>query len=241
MSRREKICPRCQGTGPFAASGDREDGLDGVCKKCRKEYSDRPENKARQKKYRDENKARGRALAIAARYGLTVNAYNELLVVQQNKCAVCMTLLDSSTAANTPHIDHCHYTEKVRGILCTRCNIMLGMSLDDVTTLLRGAQYLFNRQPREISEILKNASQRLSNEVDSVVASAEHTKWIRRTQEDSVGMEINSLTEEEAIAFWEEHADYQTLMFVRQFRACGLKTKKPARYSSEKRRKVEGL
>lgn len=42
----------------------------------------------------------------------------------------------------TPHIDHCHETKKVRGLLCGRCNYLLGVAQDNPLVLARAALYL---------------------------------------------------------------------------------------------------
>ena len=39
-------------------------------------------------------------------------------------------------------VDHCHTTGKVRGFLCHRCNIALGMVKDDAGRLRKLADYL---------------------------------------------------------------------------------------------------
>ncbi len=54
-------------------------------------------------------------------YGLTVDAYKLLLDQQGNVCASCKNPFDGA-----PHIDHCHTTGTVRGILCFGCNLALG-------------------------------------------------------------------------------------------------------------------
>lgn len=56
------------------------------------------------------------------RYGLTQAQYEALLIKQKNACAMC-----SKPFKVTPHIDHCHRTKKVRGLLCARCNVGLGV------------------------------------------------------------------------------------------------------------------
>lgn len=54
-------------------------------------------------------------------YGLTPEAYDQMLKSQDGACAVC-----SKTLGTRPHVDHDHVTGKVRGILCARCNSGLG-------------------------------------------------------------------------------------------------------------------
>jgi hypothetical protein len=53
-------------------------------------------------------------------YKLTPEQVTQMLQAQNQACAICSKYLDD------PHIDHCHDTGKVRGILCDPCNRGLG-------------------------------------------------------------------------------------------------------------------
>lgn len=70
-------------------------------------------------------------------YGLTKEDYDKLLASQENKCAICKK-------DKPDHIDHCHSTGKVQGVLCRLCNWMLGCAKDDPENLKRGAEYLIS-------------------------------------------------------------------------------------------------
>lgn len=61
----------------------------------------------------------------------------ELLIAQEHKCAICTKDID-----NAPHLDHCHETEKIRGVLCGNCNTGLGMFKDSCYLLDKAIQYL---------------------------------------------------------------------------------------------------
>lgn len=54
-------------------------------------------------------------------YGLSMKDFDELRECQDNKCALCM-----KSFVKTPQVDHCHTTNKVRGLLCNRCNVGVG-------------------------------------------------------------------------------------------------------------------
>lgn len=66
------------------------------------------------------------ASRLRCQYGLTLTEYNSMQEKQNYSCAICGLLLDSRTKISTPHVDHCHTTGMVRGILCAKCNTSLG-------------------------------------------------------------------------------------------------------------------
>lgn len=74
-------------------------------------------------------------------YGITLEIFNGMLLAQDYKCKICSVHFDTVGSMNT-HIDHCHKTGKVRGILCNRCNIALGYLHDDVEVLKAAIKYL---------------------------------------------------------------------------------------------------
>jgi Recombination endonuclease VII len=69
-------------------------------------------------------------------YGITDPEYQNLLKTQEGKCAVCQTPMAS------PHIDHCHKTKKVRGLLCQSCNHGIGFLKDNIAILKSAIKYL---------------------------------------------------------------------------------------------------
>lgn len=77
---------------------------------------------------------------IKGRYGITSEQYHEILASQGGGCAICGT-----TVCQTGRrlcVDHDHQTGKVRGILCTACNAVLGYSSDTPDILRRAIAYL---------------------------------------------------------------------------------------------------
>lgn len=89
------------------------------------------------KKIRSETKYDKR-YHLKKNYGLTLDIFNSLLELQENKCAICKS---EFTETNIPHIDHCHKTGNIREILCRMCNMSLGMVKDDITILSTMIQY----------------------------------------------------------------------------------------------------
>ncbi len=74
-------------------------------------------------------------------YGITKREYDAMFASQGNCCAICQGS-DPGSKLGRWHIDHCHDTGNVRGILCAQCNIMIGMSKEDPVILLAGIRYL---------------------------------------------------------------------------------------------------
>lgn len=85
-----------------------------------------------------ERQAYQRAYTLARRYGMTVTEYEALLRAQDGRCAICGL---EPTDRNL-HVDHCHKTGEVRGLLCTLCNLGIGMLADDAERLRAAADYL---------------------------------------------------------------------------------------------------
>lgn len=74
-------------------------------------------------------------------FGLTPEEYENLKQTQDYQCAICE---DDLQPKQKTHIDHCHRTGKVRGILCENCNRGLGMFKDNTERLAKAIRYLEN-------------------------------------------------------------------------------------------------
>jgi hypothetical protein len=103
-----------------------------ICKPCCKEQRTRT----------DYNRKRRLSL-----YGLSGTSFDELLTEQRGHCAICAT---EDPGPRGWHIDHDHACcpgigscgACVRGLLCHRCNLMLGNAKDSIETLERAVKYL---------------------------------------------------------------------------------------------------
>lgn len=94
----------------------------------RREYNARPDRK---RKMRDAYYRRS--------FGITADEFDEMLAQQGGHCAICSRTPDQVASM---HVDHCHETGRIRGILCINCNQGLGQFFDDAETLERAAAYL---------------------------------------------------------------------------------------------------
>lgn len=85
-------------------------------------------------------RARRKDGELRLKYGISLDSYFAMLESQDNACAICGKMDDG-----TPkffHLDHCHDTGKVRGILCKDCNLGLGRFSDDPDRLRAAIGYL---------------------------------------------------------------------------------------------------
>ena len=90
----------------------------------------------------DRNHPRTKAnVKFRLRYGITIEQYEQMVSVQDNKCALCGQ--DGSLSPKGKLcVDHCHATRKVRGLLCNGCNAGLGYFRDDPNLLDKAIEYL---------------------------------------------------------------------------------------------------
>lgn len=114
-------------------------------------------NAARREKYATNEQYRNRTITKVKQYyekkphvkkaqrlkafGLTLDDFNKLLEKQDYKCAIC-GFSDMSNKNYFPLVDHCHTTNKVRGLLCMNCNMGIGKLKDDVNILKSAIEYL---------------------------------------------------------------------------------------------------
>jgi|ERR1035441_122973 hypothetical protein len=78
-------------------------------------------------------------------YGLTLAQYQELVDQQGNRCAICNKLFEKA-----PHVDHDHKTKWVRGLLCTKCNMGIGLFDDNPDLMQKAIDYvILNTTPTE--------------------------------------------------------------------------------------------
>lgn len=85
-------------------------------------------------------KACYRAESVLRNYGLTVDQYEQMLIDHENCCAICSAPFGINP--RNVHVDHCHTTGKVRGLLCPDCNRGIGLFRDSIEILTRAVNYL---------------------------------------------------------------------------------------------------
>lgn len=77
---------------------------------------------------------------LKTKYGLTDAIYQQMFKMQKGVCAIC--------GKPEPHkgrrlaVDHNHNTTQVRGLLCSHCNVALGLFNENLDSLEAAKQYL---------------------------------------------------------------------------------------------------
>jgi hypothetical protein len=104
----------------------------------RKAYKKTEQGKLAERRYitSDKAKLQLKAAALRRNYGLTIEQVEDMKSKQKGLCAICHTI------PKHWHVDHCHNTGKVRGMLCGSCNMGLGLFHDDTQRLKDAAEYL---------------------------------------------------------------------------------------------------
>jgi hypothetical protein len=139
-----KICTKCgleKQDSEFSKDRRKPDKLMTRCKTCRKEQNDKW--KKQNPKYEHirywQNKDREQERHLVRKYGISLEDYSNMLNRQNGKCAICGKPEPEKKRLD---VDHCHKTGRVRGLLCTSCNRVLGHAWDDPERLRRAADYL---------------------------------------------------------------------------------------------------
>ena len=81
---------------------------------------------------------------LKRKFGSSPEAFEKKLAGQGGCCAICHS--DTPGGRGQWHMDHCHESGRVRDILCSRCNLMLGRVGDDPDLLRAMADYLERHQ-----------------------------------------------------------------------------------------------
>jgi hypothetical protein len=135
-----KTCSKCKYTGPDSDFCKGEN----VCKKCNSirariyRKTNKDKISAHKKSYYAANKDKAKNAMLKHNHEITLNEYNQMHYLQQGCCAIC----GKSTKGKDCHVDHCHKTNRIRGLLCHKCNTALGLFKDNPDILIKAANYI---------------------------------------------------------------------------------------------------
>lgn len=144
-----KTCSKCgveKGKTEFSKDRHTKDGLRNRCRACMSEiwkadYAANPEYyKKRAKDWNVLNPEKTKRIrkhaGLMTLYKLPLVEYERMLSEQKGGCAICGHLM------TPPCVDHSHVTGKVRGLLCSGCNVGIGALKDSAITAFSAASYL---------------------------------------------------------------------------------------------------
>ena len=73
-------------------------------------------------------------------FGITEEEYTIMYHEQGGQCGICKNMIDKRSF----DVDHCHAYNLVRGLLCRRCNLAIGLFEDNVKFLQSAIDYIQN-------------------------------------------------------------------------------------------------
>lgn len=133
-----KICTKCKIEKPISEFGVRrraKDGYKARCRKCTNEY-----------RMPSESEIKRNARSRDRKYKFESGEYDRMLREQNGVCSVCREpetrKSPRSHAVLNLLVDHSHVTNKVRSLLCHRCNTAIGLFRDSPLLCSAAAMYL---------------------------------------------------------------------------------------------------
>jgi hypothetical protein len=120
------------------------------CARCGKAYRPKQRRASRYcsrvcKEAADKESGAERERYLQREYGIGAADYDRLLAEQGGGCALCGVKPEDLTAGRYRtflHVDHCHDTGRVRGLLCPEHNLLLGRFGDSPEMFRRIVEYL---------------------------------------------------------------------------------------------------
>lgn len=151
MNKTCKECGQEKSVSEFYKDSKMQDGYRSNCKECHRgverlrwqgNYTEAPKLPPKPRPGRDPEKKRlaNRKSHLRINYGITIEEYDGMLLVQNGRCAICCE--EKSLV-----VDHCHANGHVRGLLCGECNKGLGLFRDNPEFLESAIVYLGQKAP----------------------------------------------------------------------------------------------
>lgn len=137
-----KVCRKChkrKSAKYFYANDAYRDGLVSYCKLCNKKVQNQY-NKTSQ------GKKATRRTNLKKCFGISVEEYEALLKLQKGKCAICKQVENTKYSKGgyieNLGVDHNHKTKQIRGLLCRKCNLAIGLFGENTKTMKNAIKYL---------------------------------------------------------------------------------------------------
>ena len=117
-----------------------------VCNSCKftgvnnPAFQKPPHNKGKYKRTENERKIFERNRQLKRNFGISDKEYKELFDSQNGKCKICG--IPQNELNKNLCVDHCHKSNKIRGLLCRKCNAGLGIFKDNIDIINSALKYL---------------------------------------------------------------------------------------------------
>lgn len=117
----------------------------GLCHACyNKQYlTGNPEKKSA---YYEEHRRNWQGYTLRHKFGMTVEEYEAKSEAQGHVCAICSK---PENGKRRMSVDHNHTTKAIRGLLCQRCNTLIGMALESEEIINKAIAYLRDWEAKE--------------------------------------------------------------------------------------------
>lgn len=150
------VCKIIKHYSEFYKSKNSDDSYGYRCKEC----DGKTRKKSRNRSTKNKTKIGARNRSLIYNHNLTLEQYEEMLIKQDYKCAICKTENPRGIGVINPKpisfcVDHNHTTRKIRGLLCNLCNRGLGFFQDRYFIVETAFKYLLNHEENSIKKDLE--------------------------------------------------------------------------------------
>lgn len=153
-SEKVKICTKCNDEKSLLLfnKGSGKFGRRSICRDCcmksskQRYYSDPERSRVNGVRWRAANPDRTRGFEWKKKFwphlsvDEAISEYAKLFSAQEGRCRICKKHKSELTQGLS--VDHCHRTNKIRGLLCGNCNRGIGIFFDDSALLKTASEYI---------------------------------------------------------------------------------------------------
>ena len=137
-----KTCTKCGTSKKLSEFHKRTASKDGKASQCTTCLN------TKQLKARTSRPDYTRNANLKARFDMSIEEYNVIFLKQRGKCAICdkaETSTNNKGVIKWLSVDHNHSTGIIRGLLCSNCNVGIGLLQDSVKIMKSAIKYLNKR------------------------------------------------------------------------------------------------
>ena len=137
-STENRICTACKIEKPLSDYWKNPGARNGCRTQCKSCWYEKREQ------HRKKNPDKHLDYSLRTRFGITLDEYKSKLIQQRGVCAICGQPETATQRGKIKllSVDHNHKTNQIRGLLCDKCNHLLGDCVEDVAVLDSAIRYL---------------------------------------------------------------------------------------------------